>query len=658
MTRGLLPLQQRQEQEEARRAARLQKTAEEVEAHRRQHETFAPALAPYSAGSHHESDARGEVRSEHGSGDAASTTAHVNALWAAFTDGDGGDGMTVPCVRRMLACLGVGDAGSPMVDKFMRALGVPQRAADAEHFAVPHDVFVRVFSTVLRASARPVPASPTVSPRTTGSVGRATAPPTRAGSAPIPPTRTTPAPTRGPGVTMRRPAASSEPRGVTRLVAPLHSQYHSTEEEVTREAYSPSPRGPRSVPEDDAANSDDDTAGNESVAVAVGGATPLRFHEAGGTKGVNDEALSSPSLCPRGGETESGRGKWGCSPLGTEEGYGLSVSPDPVPPYSTPPEASRHYDDGEATSPSRGGRGQPALSPPLTATRAAHSLSVSRSPLPTKVRPSLLASTASFAGKRAQKKVYDPMSECTFAPRINTYRPLPPPPPPPLTLSPSCNDASAARSSRLRSATAASSRSPSPLSEYTFQPNTARFHRRRERLAWWTAAPQTTTATTSVYAADGSRRAATPSPVAGTPQGGEEAPLPAAPAPLAPGFDKAVRRMIAARQRAKSAGPHGFGETLRRCGGRDSASVPATATVPQPFDFRLSQRREQRRPRPVLVYVDVDLPSGSTRRITVHHGDLPSTLARQFCAIHGLNDALCRQLESLLVEKLAEHATT
>ncbi|ESL09186.1 hypothetical protein TRSC58_03097 [Trypanosoma rangeli SC58] len=286
---------------------------------------------------------------------------------------------------------------------------------------------------------------------------------------------------------------------------------------------------------------------------------------------------------------------------------------------------------------------------------------------------------------RQKKTTYDPLQGCTFAPTINKR------------VRVSSSKLLVVREEQKKeeggekegplmqtkcSSTVApyKSREERELEECTFVPNTARFHKDRDSLAWWTREPFVGVGTESTMASSfpSSIAAEDPSAKGGADEGkGEKLercdrssrsgchPSPRhhstsrrqrpealvgrpSPVPLAAGFDKAVQRMTEARKKSRPK----FEELLRPS--TEEPQKPIRPTVVEPFSLQAETRHLRREQQKPVLYVDVDLPSGKTGRIGVHRGDEAANLARRFSDAYGLNEELRQRLESLLTEKLKE----
>jgi hypothetical protein len=280
---------------------------------------------------------------------------------------------------------------------------------------------------------------------------------------------------------------------------------------------------------------------------------------------------------------------------GEGETPGLSLSPEPRNPHET--------------------------GSPRTASHAMHQrslFSASASPLASvsmvqqtvRVLPSdsrLLTSTTSRELKKTTKRTSGGlMRECTFKPKIND-------------VSPEMLRRSAETVYVRRTAEEADAALP------PFQPNTQQYHAGRAKLAWWTEKPFKH----SVYTPDGDVHY-------GTPHGSEAGGRSASPVPLAPGFDSAVRRMIAARQQQKQL-----------------LQPASTKSTVGPANLESAVRRAAHPPQQQpLLYVDVDLPKGETGRVALFRGSDVAEVAYRFSVRHHLDDRLRARLENVLREQL------
>ncbi|KAF8286610.1 hypothetical protein TcBrA4_0025610 [Trypanosoma cruzi] len=284
---------------------------------------------------------------------------------------------------------------------------------------------------------------------------------------------------------------------------------------------------------------------------------------------------------------------------------------------------------------------------------------LSRSP-----HPCLLETT------KKKKTTYDPLEGCTFAPTINKRVKVVSSTPLTAKKEGSENDGGEPflQIKRKSSVVVYKSKEERELEECTFAPNTARFHKDRDSLAWWTREPFVGAGTESTAAsASGSLLTAEDPPVKGGAEEDTEEKQGKcrrsssdgrwhqqavirnpSPLPIAMGFDKAVQRMLEARKKARPK----FEEMLRAS--TEESHKPLQPTVVEPFSLQAEARhlhREQQKP---VLYVDVDLPSGKTGRIGVHRGDEAADLAKRFGDAYGLNEELRQRLELLLSEKLRE----
>ncbi|RNF27095.1 uncharacterized protein Tco025E_00649 [Trypanosoma conorhini] len=338
--------------------------------------------------------------------------------------------------------------------------------------------------------------------------------------------------------------------------------------------------------------------------------------------------------------------------------------------------AAAHGEENSSPSPTAPPCGDcPRVSAPGDPRVSEESPGLSRSP-----HPRLLQRT------RQKKTAYDPLQGCTFAPTINKR------------IRVASFKVLAAREERGKKAAADGegalvqtkrssidaaykSREKQELEECTFAPNTARFHKERDSLAWWARAPVDGVGTESTAASTSpsSLTAEDPSVKGSAYEGGRETPgrcdrssrnvcrpspshhnvpsrrrQPQAPVedpphvPIAIGFDKAVQRMTEARRNYRPK----FEEMLRSAAEEPQKTM--RPTVAEPFFLQAEARhlhREQNKP---LLYVDVDLPSGKTGRIGVHRGDAAADLVRRFSDTYGLNEELRQRLELLLTEKMRE----
>ncbi|RNF08625.1 hypothetical protein TraAM80_02651 [Trypanosoma rangeli] len=324
------------------------------------------------------------------------------------------------------------------------------------------------------------------------------------------------------------------------------------------------------------------------------------------------------------------------------------------------------------TAPSRGG------CPRVSAVRGSQ-LSEESPGLSCSLQPRLLERT------RQKKTAYDPLQGCTFAPTINKR------------VRVASSKLLAVREEQKKeeggekegplmqtkcSSTVApyKSRDEQELEECTFVPNTARFHKDRDSLAWWKREPFVGVGTESTMASSfpSSLAAEDPSVKGSADEGGggklercdrssrsgchpyhhhhstsrrqrpEVLVGRPSPVPLAVGFDKAVQRMTEARKKSRPK----FEELLRSS--TEEPQKPIRPTVVEPFSLQAETRHLRREQQKPVLYVDVDLPSGKTGRIGVHRGDEAASLARRFSNAYGLNEELRQRLESLLTEKLKE----
>ncbi|KAI5691485.1 hypothetical protein MNV84_08203 [Leishmania braziliensis] len=201
----------------------------------------------------------------------------------------------------------------------------------------------------------------------------------------------------------------------------------------------------------------------------------------------------------------------------------------------------------------------------------------------------LLSSTASRELKRATKRVPGGlMRECTFKPAINSV----------------CEQ----RPVSLSNTAIVQRRKPASTPLPTFQPNIQQLYQARDSLAWWTRQP--------FNHSDGNRAEAVV-------------------APLTTSLETAVRRMIAARQRAQSLKP-----SLQKA---SCHSVPAARSAVRAPVAHLAKP---------LLYVDVDLPHGRQERLALHAGDNIRDVAQRFSTLHGLTDSLCQRLVTALTAEL------
>ncbi|EKF29071.1 hypothetical protein MOQ_007161 [Trypanosoma cruzi marinkellei] len=271
---------------------------------------------------------------------------------------------------------------------------------------------------------------------------------------------------------------------------------------------------------------------------------------------------------------------------------------------------------------------------------------------------------------KKKKTTYDPLEGCTFVPTINKRVKVVSSTP--LAAKKEGNEDDGGDSSLQAKGKSSivvyKSKEERELEECTFAPNTARFHKDRDSLAWWTREPFVGAGTEPKAAsASGSFLTSEDPSVKGDAEEDKEEKQGkcrrsssngrwhqqavirnSLPLPIAMGFDKAVQRMLEARKKARPK----FEEMLRVS--TEESHKPLQPTVVEPFSLQAEARhlyREQQKP---VLYVDVDLPSGKTGRIGVHRGDEAAVLAKRFGDTYGLNEELRQRLELLLAEKLRE----
>ncbi|KEG08459.1 hypothetical protein DQ04_07141020 [Trypanosoma grayi] len=269
------------------------------------------------------------------------------------------------------------------------------------------------------------------------------------------------------------------------------------------------------------------------------------------------------------------------------------------------------------------------------------------------------AEAATVEKKKTKKTPYDPLKGCTFAPAINKK----------IYRTSSAHLVSAEKEKQGEKAGEQQSRRKVPgvvpykskeereMEECTFAPETARFHKGRDSLAWWTREPfiGRSGETTSSIAAEEERSidGSACDGVSSRPQQQQQQQRQvwasrASPVPLTIGFDKAVQRMMEARKKCRPK----FEEMLRST--NEEPHKPLRPTVVEPFTLHAEARHLRREHQKPVLYVDVDLPSGKTGRIGVHRGDKAADLARGFAHAYRLGDELRERLECVLTEKINE----
>ncbi|KPI88432.1 hypothetical protein ABL78_2445 [Leptomonas seymouri] len=278
------------------------------------------------------------------------------------------------------------------------------------------------------------------------------------------------------------------------------------------------------------------------------------------------------------------------SPCSTENAPGLSLSPEPRDPH----------DKLSARTTSRITHHRtPFTTPAPMLWRTQHAGSSTR------VLASdshLLTSTTSREAKKATKRVPGGlMRECTFRPKIND-----------VSHEPHHGSVKAADSRR---------RAEHVDAAPPIQPNTQQYHKERAELVWWVGKPFKQ----SVHASNGNEQHSAPNEL-------EVDGRDASPLAMVTGFDTAVRRMITARQQ-------------QQLHGQSTFDRPA----PAPPKRQSALRRAEAQP---LLYVDVDLPHGDAGRLALFHGSDVVKVAKEFSALHNLDDRLCRRLENILHEQL------